>query len=86
MYSFSLLISQEASISGAAQSSNSSALCLDNAPESLECESPSDFSATSASDFHHHSMLSMLQKLGPALDHVKAWQQAADTASQGVNH
>jgi hypothetical protein len=80
VYSFSLLISQEASFSGAAQSSNSSALCLDNAPDSSECESPSDFSATSASDFHHRSMLSMLQKLSPALDQVKAWQQAVDPA------
>ncbi len=65
------------SLSGAAQSSNSSALCADNVQDSSECESPSDFSATSASDFHHCSMLSMLQKLGPALNQVKAcqWQQ-----------
>jgi hypothetical protein len=41
---------------------------------------PSDFSATSASDFYHRGMLSMLQKLGPALDQVKAWQQAVDPA------
>ncbi len=72
VHSFTLLISQEVSLSGAAQSSNSSALCSDNAPDSSECEPPSDFSATSTSDFHHRSMLSMLQTLGPALDQVKA--------------
>ncbi len=80
VHSFALLISHEASFSGASQSSNSSAFCSDNALESSECESPSDVSATSASDFHHHSMLSMLQKCGPALDQVKAWQQAVDQA------
>ena len=72
VYPLPLFISQEKFFSGAAQFSCSSELCSDNAPESSECESPSDFSATSASDFHHRSMLSMLQKLGPALDHVKA--------------
>ena len=77
VYPFPLFISQEKFFSGAVQFSQ---LCSDNASQSSECESPSDFSATSASDFHHRSMLSMLQKLGPALDQVKAWQQAVDPA------
>jgi hypothetical protein len=78
IYPFPLFISQEKFFSGAAQFSCSSQLCSDNAPKSSECESPSDFSANSASDFHHRSMLCMLQKLGPALDRVRAWQQAVD--------
>jgi hypothetical protein len=50
-------------------------------PESCsERKSSSDFLATSASDFHHRSMMSMLHKLGPALDQVKAWQQAVNPA------
>jgi hypothetical protein len=66
--SVDLFILQETSFSDAGQSSNSSAPCL-------ECESLLDFSVTSASDFHHRSMMFMLQHLGPAaLDQVKAWQ------------
>jgi hypothetical protein len=65
--SFALNILQEASFSDDSQFSNSS-------------ESSSDFSATSASDFHHRSMMPMLQKLGPALDQMTAWQQAVNPA------
>jgi hypothetical protein len=64
---------QEKSFSDGSQSS-------DSGESSSECESSSDFLATSASDFHHRSLLSILQKLGPALDQVKAWQQAVDPA------
>jgi hypothetical protein len=57
-------ILQEESFSDCSQSSDSSESCS-------EFEFSSDFSATSASDFHHCSRMSMLHKLGPALNQVK---------------
>ena len=38
--------------------------------------STSAFSATSASDFNHRTLLSAVEKLRPELDELKAWQQA----------
>jgi hypothetical protein len=38
--------------------------------------SSSAFSATSASDFNHCTLLSAMEQLRPALDELKAWQQA----------
>ena len=35
-----------------------------------------NFSATSASDFNHRTLLSAVEQLRPALDELKAWQQA----------
>ena len=69
----SFTLQEEESFSDGSQSS-------DPSESGSECESSSDFLATSASDFHHRGMLSMLQNFGPALDQVKAWQQAVDPA------
>jgi hypothetical protein len=88
VYPLPLFISQEKFFFGAAQFSLSSQLCSDNVPESSECESPSDFSATSASDFYHRSLLSMLQKLGPALSMLKnlaQQQQRFEVALQDLH-
>jgi hypothetical protein len=38
--------------------------------------SSSAFSATSASDFNHCALLSAVEQLHPALDELRAWQQA----------
>jgi hypothetical protein len=38
--------------------------------------SSSAFSATSASDFNRRTLLSAVEQLRPALDELKAWQQA----------
>jgi hypothetical protein len=59
----SFTLQEEESFSDGSQSS-------DPSESGSECESSSDFLATSASDFHHRSMLSMLHKLGAALNQV----------------